>query len=1100
MSDQADNSQNLASTPTEEQLPSTVKDDSRADDTPNQAQHIMATSNASGVTMRRHPTITMPSLAANDGWSTRSGPTDGPGHDIREDDTDPRGNMQSRLAAAENQNIQLQQQLAHTLMVLGHVSRSNAGGISPVMMNPLDSMNIYHQTTNVASASPPNMRNDTGATTPRAASMPRDGIALSQTQYHSSHSAPVIQSVGTLPGPSQLGQVDCRSQAGSQQSSWLGSRTVQQHTYSEIAPALQRFDDTNYSGYSQECTLFNTMLRQYDGIHQRDAKCEFWPALYHRTLSFVGDPSLASHVLHAILDESSAHDIIRMRCFPAFLHAKVRDELSRRQVQPMQQVTAQLSTEQSGVAPGGLVPTMLTRYAGAQIPTPITAAPALVTQFPQLNMHLPVVNPTTRNLSTSACIDELRAPSLAGFSSNHPPSSEVEDVIKHLLSGRLQDAAAGIHDIQKASDSLPPMLPKRDMSKDGMEAMQMLSASLNAFSEQATRLFANKDRTTDEYSNAEKVKFSSFKNAGTQAGFTTVETILWQWETEFASAGIPPKVSRVLGLMTAGGNLSAWKDTYRSATQDINDPDDIRNWSWERFRKELFDSTLYSPPDKKKLHDTFAGVKCQEPGTPEQITAYTNSFMLALQNLRLHHIDKMFSPQQQAQMYYNGLTEVVRQHMSLMDPKRADPEIRENLTEVREEVRAVAAWNVFRKAVEKAPPGRTIGGSAVGAIQKGERIEPRDGEQVKFAVATANTEAWLKANAARYHCRHRMNKWGTIHILVGTPGQLTALLSNHDAVAAGLVLRPPRNRQQQQRDAQVPTHSNPSAPVAAQGVQTVDLPSAPRDVSTGSVSTPDSHVPADSSSPGLTSPASAVSAASTASQPTVEPANTPKGYTYHSNLGPSSNAYHGGRARGLVMVFRPCDGKRTPMSDTPCPLDVKVPNHQDVFFDCLDYEATDGLDVGKPYEEDIFYDCVEFEETRADEVYSDTVEPRAHVACNLPHTRPTITSHVRSAACHIPMAARLARAGRTCLQSLKLLATYEMLGVLRPLSNASTMYTPIRQIRKFLILIVMLLIFNTTCTAALYAHQLQSNANTIRCFDSTRAETCRFTLSKAGGM
>jgi hypothetical protein len=101
------------------------------------------------------------------------------------------------------------------------------------------------------------------------------------------------------------------------------------------------------------------------------------------------------------------------------------------------------------------------------------------------------------------------------------------------------------------------------------------------------------------------------------------------WETEFASAGIPPKVSRVLGLMVPGGNLSNWKDTFRSVTRDINDPNDIRNWTWGRFCRELLKSSMYSPPNKKKLLDDFLKVKCKDPGNSDQITAYDNAFMLA---------------------------------------------------------------------------------------------------------------------------------------------------------------------------------------------------------------------------------------------------------------------------------------------------------------------------------------------------------------------------------------------------------------------------------------------------------------------------------------
>jgi hypothetical protein len=96
---------------------------------------------------------------------------------------------------------------------------------------------------------------------------------------------------------------------------------------------------------------------------------------------------------------------------------------------------------------------------------------------------------------------------------------------------------------------------------------------------------------------------------------------------------------------------------------------------------------MYSRPDKKKLLDAFQKVKCKDPGTSDQITAYDNAFMLALQNLRLHRLDSSYSASQQAQIYYNNLTPLVRRHMALRDPKCKDPEIRDDLDEVRQEAR-----------------------------------------------------------------------------------------------------------------------------------------------------------------------------------------------------------------------------------------------------------------------------------------------------------------------------------------------------------------------------------------------------------------------------
>jgi hypothetical protein len=180
--------------------------------------------------------------------------------------------------------------------------------------------------------------------------------------------------------------------------------------------------------------------------------------------------------------------------------------------------------------------------------------------------------------------------------------------------------------------------------------------------------------------NAEKVKFSTSKNAGHAAGDTPIDIILWTLETELDSAGILPKVSRVLGLMAQGANHSNWKETFRTVTRDIDDPNVIRNWTWDRFCKKLPKSSMYSPPNKKKLLDAFLNVKCRDPDNSDQITArmITRFCSLCKTFDSIALICHSMSPSsEQAQPYYKNLTPLVRRHMALRDPKRKDPEIRD---------------------------------------------------------------------------------------------------------------------------------------------------------------------------------------------------------------------------------------------------------------------------------------------------------------------------------------------------------------------------------------------------------------------------------------
>ena len=114
------------------------------------------------------------------------------------------------------------------------------------------------------------------------------------------------------------------------------------------------------------------------------------------------------------------------------------------------------------------------------------------------------------------------------------------------------------------------------------------------------------------------------------------------------------------------------------------------------------------------------------------------------------------------QMYYDNLTPRIRKHMALRDANRADPEIRDDLDEVRAEARAVSQWSVFQAEAASHTGGRAmgaLGASGTGTVgpppAKRVLIEPHDGEVVKFAERpTATAKAWLDQNAAKYNCRH----------------------------------------------------------------------------------------------------------------------------------------------------------------------------------------------------------------------------------------------------------------------------------------------------------------------------------------------------------
>ncbi len=138
----------------------------------------------------------------------------------------------------------------------------------------------------------------------------------------------------------------------------------------------------------------------------------------------------------------------------------------------------------------------------------------------------------------------------------------------------MEEAAAGFLTIQCVSntqisrDSVPLLSLKETTNESAPTEVSMNMSQ-----------FKTLERFVDERGNVEKVKFSTFKNTGTGKDETPVEIIIWTWDGEFDDARLEPQVSRVIGLITTGGNLSSWKDSFRSISRNPKDPEDIHNWS-----------------------------------------------------------------------------------------------------------------------------------------------------------------------------------------------------------------------------------------------------------------------------------------------------------------------------------------------------------------------------------------------------------------------------------------------------------------------------------------------------------------------------------------
>ena len=128
---------------------------------------------------------------------------------------------------------------------------------------------------------------------------------------------------------------------------------------------------------------------------------------------------------------------------------------------------------------------------------------------------------------------------------------------------------------------------------------------------------------------------------------------------------------------------------------------------------------------------------------------------------------------------------------------------------------------------------------------------------------------------------------------------------------------------------------------------------------------------------------------------TATPAkNTSQMYTYTSNTMPSSNAYHGGRARATYAQYVGAgDGSPDSLSPNATPANVTPVNHDDA---------------------DIFFDACEF---IGDDINGNK-SPSPQMSSWVPF---------------ISFRRRAAQSGKYALMALKYIATHELAGVLQPI-------------------------------------------------------------------
>ena len=69
---------------------------------------------------------------------------------------------------------------------------------------------------------------------------------------------------------------------------------------------------------------------------------------------------------------------------------------------------------------------------------------------------------------------------------------------------------------------------------------------------------------------------------------------------------------------------------------NLQDPEDIMNWSAARFKHELYSSHFYVSPNFTSIVRRFESISCPESGNAQQIDEYYGAFSIVLQEIKIY--------------------------------------------------------------------------------------------------------------------------------------------------------------------------------------------------------------------------------------------------------------------------------------------------------------------------------------------------------------------------------------------------------------------------------------------------------------------------------
>ena len=283
----------------------------------------------------------------------------------------------------------------------------------------------------------------------------------------------------------------------------------------------------------------------------------------------------------------------------------------------------------------------------------------------------------------------------------------------------------------------------------------------------------------------EQIKIPRFKDIDADKGIT-VSHLLLEWETYFKNKEVSPTVMAVLQAIDKGGNLYNWissKTLTHAAALD--DPDNINNWEWDRFKSEIFASSLHTPVDQGAIFDAVSNFAFKSCTSIDHIRDEVTRYEIAVNKANAASLSENLPPAYLANKLYRSLPDDFRNLMAQRNSKYSSDTKRSSYVEIRKEIADVLLWPVTVSHYKQRPVQvRANAAPTAAPTTFHQRRVGGDNDYVVFikvpkqfqgASGTAIDEGLLglRSNDTRFGCARKPRVNGDEFVIITHPQEST---------------------------------------------------------------------------------------------------------------------------------------------------------------------------------------------------------------------------------------------------------------------------------------------------------------------------------------